>query len=167
LSTAQVANAEPAPPDVPPAIAVPSGPPDNKVFLVAHTKDGVQIYKCTATPNGTTPFSWVFDAPRATLVGDNGQAIGTHFAGPTWQAKDGSKVVAARVDGVTVDNTAIPWLLLKATSTTPGRLGNTTYIQRVKTGGGLAPAAAGCTAETVWSSGSRPGRVTCRIGGQA
>jgi hypothetical protein len=114
----------------------------------------------------TTPFSWVFDAPRATLVGDNGQVIGTHFAGPTWQA-NGSKVVAARVDGVTVDNTAIPWLLLKATSTTPGRLGNTTYIQRVKTGGGLAPAAAGCTAETVWSSGSRPGRVTCRIGGQA
>ena len=34
-------------------------------------------------------------------------------------------------DGVTVDTTAIPWLLLKATSTTPGQFGNTTFIQRV------------------------------------
>ena len=44
--------------------------------------------------------------------------IGTHFGGPTWQAKDASTVVGKRVDGVTVDPTAIPWLLLEATSTT-------------------------------------------------
>ena len=53
--------------------------------------------------------------------------------------------------GVTVDSTAIPWLLLKATSTPVpdgNRLDNTTYIQRVATTGGLAPAK-GCDATTV------------------
>ena len=32
--------------------------------------------------------------------------------------------MATRVDGVTVDPNAIPWLLLKATKTTAGRGGN-------------------------------------------
>lgn len=94
---------------------------------------------------------------RADLFGDNGQLIITHFAGPTWQAKDGSNVVGQRVngvtvDGVTVDATAIPWLLLSAKSTAAGpdgdRLVNTSYIQRVNTTGGLAPAATECTTAT-------------------
>jgi hypothetical protein len=79
----------------------------------------------------------------------------THYAGPTWEARDGSKVVGSRVDGVTVDPTAIPWLLLSAASTAAGpdgdKLAKTTYIQRIATTGGLAPAASQCTAA---SSGS-------------
>jgi len=87
---------------------------------------------------------WGSATPDAKLFDDNGELVAKHFAGPTWQAKDGSKVVGARVDGVTVDTTAIPWLLLSATSTTPGLLGNTKYIQRVATTGGLPPAADDC-----------------------
>lgn len=49
---------------------------------------------------------------------------------------------------MTVDPTAIPWLLLKRTVTSPGpdgdRLAGTTFIQRVATAGGVAPAAATC-----------------------
>ena len=156
MSTAQVANAAPAGPTLPPGttnIAVPAG---NKVSLVAKTKDGdaFQIYQCKATPN--TPnslFTWTFVEPRATLIADNGQVI-NHFVGPTWQAKGGSKVVgqvpadASAPDPTAIPPTAIPWLRLKAASTTPGQLGNTTYIQRVATTGGLAPDPAGCTAET-------------------
>ena len=41
--------------------------------------------------------------------------IGDHFGGPSWRTEDGSTVTAARVDGVTVDPTAIPWLLLERT----------------------------------------------------
>lgn len=56
------------------------------------------------------------------------------------------------VDGVTVDATAVPWLLLSAVSTTAGpdgeRLTNTTFIQRTATTGGLAPAAADCNPST-------------------
>jgi len=143
---AQVATAGPPEPVVPSAIQVPDG---NKVFLVGHAV-GVQIYSCNSTPSG---YSWAFVAPRANLYDDNGKLLATHFAGPTWQAKDGSHVVG-RVDGrVTVDPTAIPWLRLSSASTVAGadgdRLLATTYIQRISTDGGLAPAAADCTAETV------------------
>jgi Protein of unknown function (DUF3455) len=136
------AAAAPSAPDVPGGIAVPEG---NKPFLIGHA-DGVQIYRC----NGV---SWALVAPRANLYGDNGKLIATHFGGPSWQAKDGSTVVGRRAkDPVTVDPTAIPWLLLEPTSVSSGpdgdRLAGTTYIQRIATVGGLAPAASTCTAET-------------------
>ena len=144
-AAAPVAQAEPAGPDVPSAIGVPDG---HKVFLVGHAV-GVQIYTCSATASG---FGWSFVAPRADLYGDNGKLVSTHFGGPTWQAREGSQVVGRRVDGVTVDATAIPWLLLSAASTAAGadgdRLGHTTYIQRTATTGGLAPAAAECNPTT-------------------
>jgi hypothetical protein len=115
----------------------------NKVFLVGHAV-GVQIYTC----NGSV---WSSAVPRATLYGDNGQLIIHHFAGPTWQAKDGSKAVGTVVDKVTPDLTAIPWVLL-STTTTPGpdgdRLVDTTFIQRLYTTGGLQPPAADCNAAT-------------------
>jgi hypothetical protein len=141
LSLMQVAQAGPPPPVVPSAIAVPAG---NKVFLVGHAV-GVQIYSCSATPSG---FVWSFVAPRANLYNDHGKLIITHFGGPTWQAKDGSKVVGHAEASITVDPTAIPWVRLSAASTTPGRLGNTTYIQRIATTCGLAPPAAECSATT-------------------
>jgi hypothetical protein len=136
LSVLQVAQAGPPEPVVPGKIAVGDG---NKVFLVGHAV-GVQIYSCTATASG---FAWGFVSPRANLYGDNGKLIITHFGGPTWQAKD----------GVTVDATAIPWLLLSRASTAAGpdgdRLVDTTFIQRIATTGGLAPPAADCNATTL------------------
>ena len=146
LSLTQVAQAAPPPPVVPSGIEVPDG---NKVFLVGHAV-GVQIYSCNAVASG---FVWAFVAPRANLYDDNGKLIITHFAGPTWQAMDGSRVVG-RLDAppITVDPTAIPWLRLAAASTAAGpdgdRLVRTTYIQRIETTGGLAPPAAECNAAT-------------------
>jgi hypothetical protein len=140
LSLTQVAQAGPPPPVVPSKIQVGAG---NKVFLVGHAV-GVQIYSC----NGV---AWGFVAPRANLYDDHGKLIITHFAGPTWQAMDGSRVVGRLVDFVTVDPTAIPWVLLSA-STAAGpdgdRLVATTYVQRIATTGGLAPPAADCNATT-------------------
>ena len=141
--------------DVPSDIAVPEG---NKQFLSAHAV-GVQIYSCNATATG---HAWTLVAPRADLLDKRGRLIGTHFAGPTWQAKDGSKVIGARVAGVNVEITAIDWLLLSATSTAPGPrkrddlLADTTYIQRVNTVGGRAPAASGCHAGTAGSVAEIP-----------
>lgn len=134
---------------VPNDIKVPDG---NKAFLEAHAV-GVQIYGCGATTTGG--YAWSLTGPRANLY-KHGKLIATHFAGPTWQAKNGSKVVGARVNGVNVDPTAIDWLLLKATSTTPGRFGGTTYIQRINTTGGLIPAAADCNAGTVGATREVP-----------
>jgi hypothetical protein len=132
---------QPPPPVVPPAIRAPAG---HVPFLLGRAT-GTQNYTCQPTATG---YGWTFVAPSATLVDKKGKQIITHFAGPTWQARDGSTVVGAVVARVDSPSGAIPWLLLRATSTTLGpdggdRLTRTTYIQRVNTTGGLAPTS-GC-----------------------
>ena len=148
LSMTQIADAASPAPTIPGEIALPAG---NTVFLIGHAK-GYQIYTCDG--NG----SWGSATPDAKLFDDNGELIAKHFAGPTWQAKDGSSVVGTLPPKgkVIVDPSAIPWLLLEKSSTTPGLLGNTTYIQRVATTGGLAPAAADCNAKTAGKKAKVP-----------
>ena len=125
-------------PEVPSAIAVSD---ENKVSFQGYA-EGVQIYVSTPSLVNPTQFVWTFKAPEAVLFDNDGNVVAIHYAGPTWESNSGSKVVAARVSGVTVDATAIPWLLLRATSTEgPGILAQTTLVQRVNTVGGLAPAA--------------------------
>jgi hypothetical protein len=139
----QLALAQPPAQPVPPQVAVPAG---HKLFLVGHAT-GVQIYRCDATPAGP---AWSFVAPRASLYDRRGKLLTTHFAGPTWQAKDGSFVVGRVVDRAPAEGT-IPWLLLEVASSggpEDGRLARTAYIQRLATTGGLAPAS-GCDAGTV------------------
>ena len=85
---AQVAAAGPAEPMVPIDIAVPAG---HKLYLVGHAV-GVQIHRCDAIGDG---YKWNLVGPRAELFGDNGKLLTTHFAGPRWQAKDGSTVVGS------------------------------------------------------------------------
>jgi hypothetical protein len=132
---APVAQAKPPVPDVPGEIAVADG---NRPYLTLHAV-GVQIYEC----NGQ---AWGLVAPRADLYDADGELVGTHYAGPSWQTEeDGSTVVASRVAGVNVDPTAVDWLLLAATPAADGRLGKTTFIQRINTTGGRAPAG-GCDA---------------------
>jgi hypothetical protein len=127
-------------PTVPPELAVPAG---NKLDFVLGA-EGVQIYDCKAPADGS--FAWVFRAPEADLFDRRGSVDGSHYAGPTWEALDGSTVVGARVASVTVDASAIPWLLLQATSRSArGRMANVTFIQRLSTRGGLAPSS-GCNA---------------------
>ena len=132
-----VAHAGVHPPQVPTDIAVPEG---NKAFLVGHAV-GVQIYTCGASGWGTS-------VPRANLYDDRGRLIVTHFAGPSWRAKDGSTVTGAVETRVTVDPTAIPWLRLKATPTVPGRLGQHHVHPADRHQGRPLPAAADCNAQT-------------------
>ena len=100
---------------------------------------GVQIYRW----NGT---AWAFVGPDATLYADqgfNGQ-VGTHYVGPTWEAEDGSKVVAAKFSDCLPNRGAIPWLRLDAVTSSPqGRFAGITHVQRVNTIGGTAPTTAG------------------------
>src|SRR5688572_17360792 len=100
---------------------------------------GVQIYRWSGT-------NWAFIAPEATLYSDPcyEDQVGIHYAGPTWEANDGSTVKATRVDGCTPYRGAIPWLLLKASSNSgSGVFGRVTFIQRLNTIGGAAPAEPG------------------------
>jgi len=100
---------------------------------------GVQIYRWSGT-------NWAFVGPEATLYSDScyEDQVGIHYAGPTWEASDGSTVKGTRVDGCTPYRGAIPWLLLKASSNSGnGVFGRVTFIQRINTIGGTAPAEAG------------------------
>ncbi|HKE59273.1 MAG TPA: DUF3455 domain-containing protein [Pyrinomonadaceae bacterium] len=129
-------------PELPPQCVSINVPEGNKLAHHLYAR-GVQIYKW----NGV---SWDFDAPRASLFAEENYfgEVGSHFRGPTWESKSGSKVVAARVPGTgcTPDASAIAWLLLQTTEAGgPGIFRRITYVQRVNTTGGLAPTAAGTT----------------------
>ena len=132
-------------PSVPASIAVPEG---NKVQFHAYAV-GVQIY----TYNGTTG-SWGSSVPEAVLSDADGNIVGVHFAGPTWESNSGSQVVGVKLAASTanppVDPNAIPWLLLQAKSSEgPGIFANITYVQRVNTAGGKAPSTAGTPGQVV------------------
>jgi hypothetical protein len=102
---------------------------------------GSQIYMCAATP-GSSRFEWMPKAPEADLFDSDGNKIGSHYAGPTWELADGSKVagrIVARADAP--DHDSLPWLLLDATSNAgTGRLAGVSSIQRIDTAGGAPPA---------------------------
>jgi hypothetical protein len=99
---------------------------------------GVQIYLCAPAQAG---FAWRLTAPDADLFDAAGHKVGHHFAGPSWQANDGSTVTgevissnAAPMPGV------IPWLLLRAKSHAgAGVFTAVSFIARVDTRGGAAP----------------------------
>ena len=118
-------------------LQVPAG---NTVTFHAYAV-GVQIYRW----NGA---KWAFVAPEAVLFADAGHdsVVGIHFAGPTWESVSGSKAVGVVLERCTPDPTAIPWLLLGGVSIgRPGIFDQVTYVQRLNTVGGNAPANPGAT----------------------
>src|ERR1700748_2748682 len=124
----------------PPAnLAVPSG---NKLSYHVFAK-GAQVYRCTRDKSDTTHFSWTFIAPAADLYkkANYHHPTGKHYAGPTWESTDGSKVVGVKLQQADApDPNAIPWLLLRSASTSgSGIFTKVTFIQRVNTVGGKAP----------------------------
>jgi hypothetical protein len=84
-------------------------------------------------------------APEAVLF-SGGREVAIHFAGPTWESNSGSRVVGTVLDHCSPDPDSIPWLLLGAVpapSEGPGVFNGVTFIQRLNTVGGLAPATPG------------------------
>jgi hypothetical protein len=117
----------------------------NEVLVQRAHAVGVQIYRCSPDKNDVARFGWLLQAPEAELLDHAGHKIGKHYAGPTWEARDGSKVlgeVAARAPSP--DPNAVAWLLLSAKSTSgAGIFGRVRFIQRLHTVGG-SPPAGGC-----------------------
>ncbi len=134
--TATVVSA--AEPDVP----APAG-----VTLVREVQaGGAQVYACRQAADGT--YQWGLVGPNAVLVNGDGTTFGTHTAGPTWAASDGSSVVADGAHPVTVVRrpNAVPALLLSvASSSGNGVLTGVRFVRRWDTEGGVAPAI-GCDA---------------------
>ena len=144
-------------PPVPDDITVPAG---NKVFLVGHAV-GTQNYVCLPSGND---FKFTLFTPRATLFGDDGTQLITHYFSPntyegdtiraTWQdSRDTSAVWAQATNSSSDPNFvapgAIAWVLLQRVGSQDGpdggdTLTGATFVQRLSTSGGVAPAT-GCT----------------------
>jgi len=129
LGGAATASATPAPAKVPDAIKVPAG----NHAIATYAAEGVQIYGCTAG-------AWTLIQPAAVLS-KHGKPVALHSKGPVWTSiVDGSTVGAAAV-ATSPREGAIPAVLLKANlNTGDGIFGKVTYVQRLNTRGGVAPA---------------------------
>jgi hypothetical protein len=123
-------------PDVPAAIAVPSG----NTLALTLKGSGLQNYECRAKSGAAGGYDWTLIGPEAALRDKSDALVGRHYAGPAWEYGDGSKVTGKVVADVASPGTGnIPWLLLKGTPSGSGQLAGVTYIQRLNTSGGTAP----------------------------
>jgi hypothetical protein len=149
-------------------------PPPGTTLAAGMAASGVQVYVCT-TPAAAGAPTWVLKAPHAVLSEGKettathfsgpaplppvaakapvaastpaASAAAAPATAPKWEALDGSRLTGARVASApSPDGKSIPWLLLRSTSSTgPGLFGDVTWVQRLDTVGGAAPAT-GCDA---------------------
>ena len=121
-------------------------PPQERPLVGKYAAKGVQIYVCSVKEGAN---EWHFKAPEAELSDAQGRPFAKHYAGPTWEAPDGSKIVGeVLVSEPAPKSGAIPWLLLSTKSSGSGVLAGTRFAQRVNTSGGAAPTGACPTAGT-------------------
>ena len=123
--------------DLPAAVQVPAG---NKVAMEM-VGVGTITYKCSAKKDMGDQFEWVFVGPDAKLNDRNGKQLGKYYGPPaTWESMDGSKLTGTQVAVAPATAGSIPNQLVKANPAS-GAMRGITYIQRVNTMGGVAPAA--------------------------
>ena len=129
---------------LPEPVRVPSG----EKQAMHTTGIGEITYECREKSGAAGEYEWAFVAPVATLYDMHRKAVGRYYAGPTWEAKDGSKVTGKQVAVAPAAMGNIPLQLVKAEPATgTGFMQGVTYIQRLNTKGGVAPRAA-CVADS-------------------
>jgi hypothetical protein len=115
--------------------------PGNQPLILKAIAKGNQIYTCKAKAGDPNTFEWTLKAPEAQLFDEQGQSLGSHYAGPTWESTDRSKVmgkIKTKINAPQPDK--IPWLLLAAKSHEgTGIFTQVNWVQRVNTMGGQAP----------------------------
>jgi hypothetical protein len=123
---------------LPEAVRVPAGAKQT----MATTGVGQITYECREKKDMAGTHEWVFVAPVATLYTGDRKMAGKYYAGPTWEAADGSKVTGKQVAVAPAAPGNIPLQLVKADPAMgQGAMQGVTYIQRLNTKGGVAPAA--------------------------
>jgi len=128
--------------DIPAKLA----PPQEGRLVGKYAAKGVQIYVCSVRGVAN---EWELKAPEAELTDAQGRSFAEHYAGPTWEAPDGSKIVGKVLASEPAPKAgAIPWLLLSTESSGSGVLAGVRFAQRVNTSGGVGPTGACPTAGT-------------------
>jgi hypothetical protein len=131
---------------LPDAVKVPAG---HQVVLET-VGIGSITYQCRAKAAAAGQFEWVFVGPDAVLNSRSGKALGKYYGPPaTWESADGSKVTGAQLAVAPASPGSIPLQLVKANPATgEGAMKGMSFIQRVQTKGGAAPATV-CDATTL------------------
>jgi hypothetical protein len=112
-------------------------PPAGATLILTLHATGDQVYTCDGS-------AWTLAHPDARLFDDQGRQVGTHFAGPTWEYTDHSRVIGKPIANAAPDPDSVPWLLVQAKDHQgEGVMQKVAFIQRLYTKGGKAPAA-GC-----------------------
>ncbi|WP_048441881.1 DUF3455 domain-containing protein [Caenimonas sp. SL110] len=135
---------------LPATVQVPAG---NRVVLET-VGIGEITYECRVKANMAGEYEWFFVGPDARLMDRSGKQVGRYYGPPaTWEAMDGSKVTATQLAVAPASTGNIPMQLVKANPAMGnGAMTGTTYIQRVATQGGVAPAMA-CTGSNLGTKG--------------
>ena len=128
---------------VPEAVRVPEG---QQAVLDAQGK-GNLLYECQAIKRSPFQYSWLLQSSGLKLEDTRGQNI-TYYPGARarWVHSDGSAVTAREFVEVSANSQNLPLLRAAAeTSTGPGILDKVSYIQNLRTVGGIV-ASPLCTA---------------------
>lgn len=125
---------------LPAAVQVPAG---HKVALET-VGVGEITYECRAKADAPGAHAWVFVGPQADLNSRGGAKLGSYYGPPaTWAANDGSKITGKQLAVAPAAPGSIPLQLVQADPASgPGAMNGVTYVQRVDTRGGVAPALA-------------------------
>ncbi|MDO8905149.1 DUF3455 domain-containing protein [Hydrogenophaga sp.] len=123
---------------LPAAVQVPAG---NKVVMET-VGVGQITYECRVKTDMPGQYEWVFAGPDAKLMDRSGKQVGTYYGPPaTWESMDGSKLTATQLAVAPGGTGNIPLQLVKANPAMGmGAMQGVSYIQRVATKGGVAPA---------------------------
>ncbi len=118
------------------------GPPAGHVLHAVLKARGVQVYQCRSG-------SWVALEPAASLTGVTVRPVkrvtALHTRGPSWQSDQDGSLLEGDPEGVvrvpSEHPNSIPQLRIRAKTTRgTGTFGAVTWIQRIDTVGGMAPA---------------------------
>lgn len=129
---------------LPEPVRVPAG----QRVLMATTGIGELTYECREKKDMAGQHEWAFVGPVATLYSGDKKVVGKYYGGPTWESTDGSKVTGKQLAVAPAGTGNIPLQLVKAEPAMgTGAMQGVSYIQRLNTRGGVAPAEA-CTASS-------------------
>lgn len=132
---------------IPAVVDLPANLPNGNTRVATYFAEGVQKYKAQVkTGSNPVTYEWVFVAPQADLYDATNKKAGTHGAGPFWQLSPNDSIFAQHFvpakTATSPDGNFIDWLLLmpKTGKTPTGLFADVSYIQRIATVGGKAPA---------------------------
>jgi hypothetical protein len=124
---------------LPEPVRVPAG----QKVMMSTTGVGEITYECREKKDMAGAHEWAFVAPVATLYSGDKKTVGKYYAGPTWEANDGSKVTGKQLAVSPAAPGNIPLQLVKTDPAMgSGAMTGVSYIQRLNTKGGVAPAMA-------------------------